>query len=349
MVVGGEEEATCLIVAEVFEGRVDQFAEPFEIAVAPTRGEQRQQAVNQVCVIVQVAWVVRTTVTPGRRQPTSRPQLVADEVGGALGRVDPGLLAQHLAGPGHPLDRQTVPCGQHLVVGCRADSLLARVEHLCPSRREQRVSVGPLQAESLHHRRPGVVAVEVPATLEVGGFIQPIKGFDDQILVLGQQFPDLFAAPQVVLAFLAFRVGIQGCVVATGVVLHLAHQPVCGVTYRLLEQQIRANRQRIGVQRQQRTVVVEHFFEVRNHPLRIGCIATEAAAQVVENAAAGHSREGGHDHLQAQAIVIASAGPKGPLPQQSGGRHGHGELGRRTESAVLLVILACQRFAGTIE
>ena len=88
---------------------------------------------------------------------------------------------------------------------------------------------------------------------------------------------------------------------------------------------------------------------MRNHPAGVGCVAAETAAKMVEYAAAGHARECGHDHFQSEPIVIACAGPVGPVSQQSSGGHGHRKLGRRAESTILIVVLVGQRLAGAIE
>ena len=53
----------------------------------------------------------------------------------------------------------------------------------------------------------------------------------------------------------------------------------------------------IGVARQQRAVVVKHFLEMRNGPVRIGAVAGEAAAQLVEC-----GPEPGHVHPAAEAL-----------------------------------------------
>ena len=70
---------------------------------------------------------------------------------------------------------------------------------------------------------------------------------------------------------------------------------------------------RLGVEREQCAVVVEHFFEVRDHPAIIHGVAAEAAAKLIIDAALSHLFQREYGHVQgapvAHAVMVAGAGP----------------------------------------
>jgi hypothetical protein len=90
-----------------------------------------------------------------------------------------------------------------------------------------------------------------------------------------------------------------------------------------------------GVETGELGVVVEHFLEVGQEPLRIGGVTVEAAADVVVDAAEGHRVEGGVDHGRKRGAVFGGA------QQQREGGVGR-ELGRAVEAAVARVEAALQ-------
>jgi hypothetical protein len=59
---------------------------------------------------------------------------------------------------------------------------------------------------------------------------------------------------------------------------------------------VRGPRPGVGAERQQRPVVVEHFFEVRDFPALIDAVAAEAAADLVVDAAFAHAAQRGQRH-----------------------------------------------------
>ena len=67
---------------------------------------------------------------------------------------------------------------------------------------------------------------------------------------------------------------------------------------------------------QQLAVVVQHFLEVRNHPVLIDGVAREAAAELVVDAAFGHARQRQRRHVQRMQIGLVAAGARAPLAQQ---------------------------------
>ena len=84
-------------------------------------------------------------------------------------------------------------------------------------------------------------------------------------------------------------------------------------------------------------LVVEHLFEVRDVPARIGGVAVEAAAEVVVDAARGHVSQGDEIHFQ-RLLSPAAANPPWLGPRVEAGeqveRDRAGELRRAAEAAV---------------
>ena len=72
---------------------------------------------------------------------------------------------------------------------------------------------------------------------------------------------------------------------------HLAHEPADDVARDVAERGFAGRARRIGIQRQQRRVVVQHLLEVRDRPLAVDAVTAEAAAELVVNAAVRHFRE----------------------------------------------------------
>jgi hypothetical protein len=66
----------------------------------------------------------------------------------------------------------------------------------------------------------------------------------------------------------------------------------------------RRRQRRFGVGRKQRAVVVQHLFEVRNHPELVDRVARESATQLVVQAAFAHARERERRHVQGVQIRL---------------------------------------------
>ena len=54
----------------------------------------------------------------------------------------------------------------------------------------------------------------------------------------------------------------------------------------------------VGIQREQRSVVVEHFLEMRNRPFGVHAVAAEASGQLIVDATFGHACERHDDDLE---------------------------------------------------
>jgi hypothetical protein len=84
---------------------------------------------------------------------------------------------------------------------------------------------------------------------------------------------------------------------------HLAHEPLHRVPHDALEEGLPGYEPRVGVERQQQCVVVEHLLEMRDAPVLVHAVAAEAASDLVVDAALGHlhQREAGDREAQLAA------------------------------------------------
>ena len=102
---------------------------------------------------------------------------------------------------GHALDHQGVPTGQNLVVATGADTPFTRGEELLPRRFEQ----------GFLARIQGARYAGMPvAILEVRRAVEAPAPCRQRRLLGRQDRRQLVAMPDVVLAFLALGVGVQG-------------------------------------------------------------------------------------------------------------------------------------------
>ena len=116
---------------------------------------------------------------------------------------------------------------------------------------------------------------------------------DDREFLRRQRALDFIRRPNVKLAFVAFRISVQRRVIATRRRLHFTQYPRGRFARRLHKQfalcVVFGNQPGIGQQTQQRAVVVEHFFKMRNGPFAIDGIARKTATQLVEQPAQAHT------------------------------------------------------------
>ena len=123
---------------------------------------------------------------------------------------------------------------------------------------------------------------------KVGRPVKSIQRGRHGILLWEQGLARFFRQPYVELAFFVFRIGVDGGVVTAFRRLHFAHHPRGGFGGDLFELRVAADAPRVAAKAQQRPVVVEHFLEMRNHPILVHAVAREAAAEVIIDPAAGH-------------------------------------------------------------
>ena len=131
--------------------------------------------------------------------------------------------------------------------------------------------------------------MQMPAAFEVRRAIQAEASRERPRRQLSARARAPRRVPHVELAFVAFRVRVERRPVAACGRLHVAHDPVCGFGRDAAEQLFAGRERRVRVDAQQLAVVVQHLFEVRNHPVLIDGVAREAAAELIVDAAFGHA------------------------------------------------------------
>ena len=116
------------------------------------------------------------------------------------------------------------------------------------------------------------------ASFEIGRLVKTVMRCDNRIFRRRGVAADFCRRPHVELAFLVLGVGIQGRVITALRRLHFAHDPAGGFDCNALEERISCCPPGIGIQAQQRPVVVEHFLEMRDRPALVHAVAAKAAA-----------------------------------------------------------------------
>ena len=98
------------------------------------------------------------------------------------------------------------------------------------------------------------------------------------------------------------------------------------------EQRIAARLPGIGIESEQRAVVVEHFLEMRDLPALVHAVTAEAATELIMDAAFGHADQGRQGGVAGNVIfpAVAAIGPSQQERQIAGMR----ELGRTAEAAM---------------
>ena len=112
--------------------------------------------------------------------------------------------------------------------------------------------------------------------------------------------------------------------------MHFAHHPLGGFDGHAFKNNIASGERGIGVERQQQAVVVQHFFEVRNHPVLIHRVAAKTTTKLIVDPARRHGVQREARHVQGVAVI----GMRRPVAQQAldGGRMR--KLRRLAEAAV---------------
>ena len=126
---------------------------------------------------------------------------------------------------------------------------------------------------------------------------------------------------------------------------HFAHHPVSRFVRDALEQRIAGRQRRLRIDAEQLGVVVNHLFEVRNHPVLIDRVARKAATELIVNAAFGHARQRQRRHVQRMQIRFIGAGGRAPLTQQKREIHRMRKLRRDAEAAELGIEIFREQFA----
>ncbi len=203
-----------------------------------------------------------------------------------------------------------------------------------------------------------VFAFELPVRIDgsVASLLDAVAGAEG-VGIFAQRGDDLRARPKieralflVLVRFVGGRRGelrrqavgvLRGGEPAVGpaqVALQVRDGPVQGA----LELRVARDEHGVGEILKQLGVVVQHLLEVRDAPLRVGRVAGEAAADLVEDPAARHGAQALDRH--GASVDVAGAGM---ASQQEALVGGHRELGRAAEAVVLPVVRAAkggQRF-----
>ena len=222
---------------------------------------------------------------PARQEWPSRSSLVmpcAMKSKARLAIVEPGRLAEHDAGIDQRRDHQSVPVGQHLVVEAGPHAARARREQFRAQRRPA----------ALHPRRcaaPSCETIEDIVAFEIAAGADVVMRSKECGIFGAEHLFDLRLRPDVELALLAFRVGIERSGEGALRRGHLAREPGDGLARAGGEQRIARALMRQRQQFQKLGVVVEHLLEMRHQPALVDRIARKAAAEMIVDAALAHA------------------------------------------------------------
>ncbi len=202
--------------------------------------------------------------------------------------LDPILTAEDPAGLGEVADEQGVPAEEVLVVARRLRPLVA-----------QREELGAGAGEAFPR---GVVALELRdvLTLEVA-LVRKAVGLGERESLVAQNGGHFRGRPHVGRAFVVIRVGVQRGREQPVGRAHLAEEPADRLFADVDVERVAVTGPGLGVGAEQLGVVVEHLLEVRHRPVAVHAVAMEAAADLVEEPAAGHGAErDGQDGVDAR-------------------------------------------------
>ena len=310
LIVGGKAEAAGL-GAEVPQQQFGDLRGPVQPLRRPAVLQAQQQGLEQEGMVVEVGRVSGLARLPGGVQASVAPQVPLQELEAAIRRLHQLGAVERARGTQQAGAHQGIPGSEHLVVDARSWSRPAGLEQFQARPLEQGAQFARRLAEAFGQRAGVLPAMQVPATLEVGRPIQaPARG--EGRVVLAQPLFDLFPRPGVVASFLALRVGIECRQEGPLGAAHLPECPVDGEIGRMAGQRTAGGGAQLGQQADELGVVVEHLLEVRDLPACVGGIAEEAAAELVEDAAAAHPFQAVAHHVQ--RLVVGAALSSGVVP-----------------------------------
>ena len=157
-------------IFEVLEHRVAERDDELEVVRAPPACEQREYAVGEARVVVEIAVEPRPAVLVRGVEPACVPHRAANERHRALGGGDELPIAENASRCRHALDHQPVPRGEDLVVASRADPARAGFEELAQRAVDPFLDLGFGGARVAGHVGGFAERVQVPVgAFEVGG------------------------------------------------------------------------------------------------------------------------------------------------------------------------------------
>ena len=326
VVVGREIEAAVVGVLEMPEQEVGDFHCESQVLCIPSRLQQLEQRIQEKRVVVEVGAETCMAVLVTGQQASVDDEPVAKETGCRGGRIHEVLAVEDTPRDREAANRERIPRGELLVVEAGRDALPACGQQRVERRPDPRFRV----LDVLAHR-------EVPAAFEVGFPVEPEAARDEVEGFPVEQGADFVGRPDVVLAFFALGVRVPGRVESAVRRQHVAQHPVRGAVGRLPEQRLARRLGRQRIRGQQGAVVVEHLFEVRYLPVAVDRVAAETAADVIEDAAMGHARQGQRGHEQRIDVGFVVAGGAAPGTEKPLQCRRMGKLGSMTAATEIVV------------
>ena len=293
-------------------------------------------------MVVEVRVERRAIAVTRGQEPAVAPGGPAQRVGGVAREVDPARHGERVRGAREARDRQRVPRREDLVVEAGMHARLARLEQARACARETRVRVELVDPQALRDGVERLAHARIPrVALEIRRPVEAVIGLGDDPFLVGDRRARLLARPHVEPAFVALAVGVEARVERPVVRAHLAHQPADDVARDVRVAALAGDARSVGVQREQRSVVVEHLLEVRDGPLRVDGVTAEAAAQLIVDAAVGHVVERDAHDREGLRIAVAREGAQAEVELER-----MRELGRGAKAAVHAIERALQARPG---
>ena len=106
--------------------------------------------------------------------------------------------------------------------------------------------------------------------------------------IFAQQLAQLVHTPKVISAFTPLRIGIQGCIEATLRAPQLAFEESLSFSQSPKKNRFFAHLKGFCQYSEQQSVVVKHFFKMRDAPSLVGCIAGKATAELITDTSLQH-------------------------------------------------------------
>src|SRR5450755_293561 len=125
----------------------------------------------------------------------------------------------------------------------------------------------------------------MPFTLEVGVPAQTEAARNGRIFLRRQQSLDLGSAPYIEFSFVPFGIRIQAGIKAAVGRAHIPKHPISRFCGDAPEECFARGKRRARIFAQQLAVVIQHFLEMRNHPLAVDGITAESSTELIEDTA----------------------------------------------------------------